>query len=229
MANPVVGGFSLPEVLLYLKNVSRETNSYWADLLGIPRSLQLTLIKPEGTVSKLCSTSSGMHPRFAKYYIQRVTQDKKDPLTDMMIAEGIPHSLDAAGEKVYFAFPIKAPEGAVTADELGPIEQLETWLCYRRHWCEGNPSQTVYYTDKTFPLVQAWVWDHWDEIGGLSFFPKDDHIYDNAPWEKISEEKYEELISHFPNVDWGKITEFETEDCTTGSQELACAGGSCEM
>ena len=211
-----------------LKQVAKETNEEWAARLGINPSKQLSLIKPSGTVSQLCNTSSGIHPRYSKYYIRRVRQDIKDPLTDLMIDEGIPYVVQ--GEKAIFSFPVKSPEGSITNSDLDALDQLNLWKIYRDHWCEGNPSQTIYYNDNTFLKVQDWVWDNWSSIGGLSFFPTDDNIYENAPYESISEEKYEELISSFPTaLNWSRLNEFEKEDNTGMETEFACSGGNCEL
>ena len=211
-----------------LKQVAKETNEEWAERLGINPSKQLSLVKPSGTVSQLCGTSSGIHPRFAKYYIRRVRQDIKDPLTDLMISQGIPYIIE--GEKAVFSFPIASPSEAITADDIGALDQLNLWKIYRDHWCDGNPSQTIYYTDDTFLKVQDWVWENWSSIGGLSFFPKDDNVYENAPFEKISKEKYDELVSSFPTqIQWNALPEFEKEDGTQPQAELACQGGSCEL
>lgn len=226
--DPIV--LRLPEVLTYLKAVASDTNAEVADLMGIPRSKQLTLVKPSGTVSQLCGTSSGIHPRFAPYYFRRVTQDIKDPLTDLMIDEGIPHVIK--NQKAVFSFPVKSPDHAICAKEMGAMAQLELWLTYKEYWCDGNPSQTIYYTDDEFLDVQKWVWDHWDSIGGLSFFPLDDNIYDKdtQPYLEITKEEYEEALKVFPkDIDWSRLPEFETEDATTSLQEFACAGGACEL
>ena len=217
----------LSEVLEELKQVAIDTNKEWAEKLGIKPSKHICLIKPSGTVSQLCGTSSGIHPRFAPYYLRRVTQDLKDPLTAYMIKEGIPYAL--RGEKAIFSFPIKSPEDSVCARDMGAIEQLELWKIYREYWCDGNPSQTIYYTDDDFLDVQAWVYKNWDIIGGLSFFPLDDYVYDKEvqPYLEISKEEYEEALDKFPSVSWESF--HEDEDVTTGSQEFACQGGSCEL
>jgi len=231
MDHPVMSGQEgydkLAKWLQELKEVARETNILWSNRLGISESKQLTLVKPSGTVSQLCGTSSGIHPRYARHYIRRVTQDIKDPLTDLMIAEGVPHAVDK--EKVLFEFPMKSPKHAVLQKDISALEQLELWKIYRTHWCDGNPSQTIYYTDDTFLDVQAWVYRNWDIVGGLSFFPVDDNIYKNAPYEAISVDEYVQRSQRFPNINWERLSEFEHEDGTTSSHELACAGGSCEM
>lgn len=220
-------GCTLENVLEMLKQVAIDTNKEWAKKLGIEPSKHICLIKPSGTVSQLCGTSSGIHPRFAPYYLRRVTQDIKDPLTDYMIEQGIPYV--SRDSKIIFSFPIKSPEGSVCARDMGAMEQLELWKIYREYWCDGNPSQTIYYTDDDFLDVQAWVYRNWDIIGGLSFFPLDDYVYDKEaqPYLEITKEEYEKALAAFPEVAWESFQ--EDEDCTTGSQELACAGGQCEL
>lgn len=212
-----------------LKQVARETNNEWASILGINPSKQLTLIKPSGTVSQLVNSSSGIHPRYARFYIRRVIQDNKDRLTNFMKDQGIPHV--SSGDKTIFSFVVKSPENCITTRDMGAMEQLKLWKIYREHWCDGNPSQTIYYNDDEYFAIAQWVWDNWDSIGGLSFFPRveSDTVYENAPYEEIDEEEYEKLSSAFPNIDWSKLKEYEKQDETTSSQEFACIGGACEV
>jgi len=222
------GFVNLEEELKNLKNFSKEVNKEWAAKLGINESKQLTLIKPSGTVSLLVNSSSGIHPRMFPYYIRRVRQDKKDPLSQLMISEGVPYVEEQ--DKYIFSFYCKSPENAITSNNINALEQLELWKTYREFWCEGNPSQTIYYTDNEYFAIADWIWKNWDYIGGLSFFPKTNHIYQNAPYEEITKEKYEELIQNFPkNINWERLPEYEKEDSTTGIQEFACSGGKCEL
>lgn len=217
----------LPDILEDLKSVAIDTNKEWSEKLGINPSKQLGLVKPSGTVSQLVNSSSGMHPRYSEYYIRKVTQDNKDPLTQMLKDQSVPYQVN--GDKTYFSFPIKSPEGAITQKQMGALQQLELWKTYRTYWCDGNPSQTIYYTDKEFLDVQAWVWRNWDIIGGLSFFPVDDNIYEISPYNPCSKEEYEAACSTFPVIDWAMLPQYEVEDSTTSSQEFSCAGGKCEL
>jgi ribonucleoside-diphosphate reductase alpha chain len=218
----------LIEWLSEIKAVCRETANEMASILGVNKPTQLTLVKPSGTVSQLCNTSSGIHPRYSEYYIRRVRNDKKDPLSQLMIDEGIPYVED--GEKYIFSFFIKSPETSVCGHDITAMEQLDIWKVYRNTFCDGNPSQTIYYTDDEYFAIADWIWKNWDDVGGLSFFPKDDHIYENAPYEPITKEQYEELVKTFPkNIKWDRLTEFEVEDGTQIETELACAGGACEI
>jgi len=218
----------LEEWLTEIKQVCRETANEVADALGINRPTQLTLVKPSGTVSQLCDTSSGIHPRYSKYYIRRVRNDKKDPLSQLMIDAGIKYVED--DDKYIFEFYIKSPDHSICNGDMGALKQLQLWKVYRNTYCDGNPSQTIYYTDDDYFAVADWIWKNWDDIGGLSFFPKDDHIYENAPYEAISKEKYDELVSKFPKeIHWDRLPEYEKEDTTQMETELACAGGQCDL
>ena len=221
-------GASLKDILVELRNTAKDTNREWAAILGINESKQIGLVKPSGTVSQLADCSSGIHPRYSKYYIRRVTQDNKDPLTQLMIDQGIPYVL--TGDKTIFSFYCKAPDTTVMQKDMDAIQQLELWSTYQKHWCDGNPSQSIYYQDDNFLDVCSWVWKNWDSVGGLSFFPYNDHCYDNAPYEALTKEEYSVRVSSFPtSVEWGKLGGYETEDCTVSSQTMACSGGACDL
>lgn len=214
--------------LVSMRTLAREVGNEWADIIGIKRPTQITLVKPSGTCSQLCGTSSGMHPRYHDYYVRRVTQDIKDPLTELMKDQGIPYAI--SGDKVLFAFPIKSPDHSYKQSDLGAMKQLEIWKIYRDVWCDGNPSQTIYYTDDEFLDIQSWIWKNWKSIGGLSFFPVDDNVYDNNPYEKITAETYLKLLSEFPDkIEWSDIKKYEFDDNSTNEVAAGCAGGACEL
>ena len=207
-----------------------KTNKEWADRLGIPASAAITCVKPEGTASQLCNTTSGIHPAYAPHYIRRVRQDVKDPLTQMMIDQGVPYEADVmTKDTMVFAFPLSSPKGSVMRDEMTAIEQLEHWKIFHDHWCHHNPSITVYIREKEWPAVGAWVWDNFDCCGGLSFLPHSDHSYQQAPYEEVTKAKYEELKEEMPEVDWSSLSEYEETDQTTAHRELACTAGVCEL
>ena len=214
-----------------MKDVSIKTNKEWAEKLGVNQSVAITCVKPSGTVSQLVDSASGIHPRFSKHYIRRVRSDKKDPLALYMEQAGFPVENDVMSpSSVVFSFPVKAPESSTCVKEVGAMEQLALWKTYQNHWCEHKPSVTVYYTDSEYLQVAQWIWDNFDMCSGISLLPTSDHVYQQAPYEDISAEKYDELVAAMPqNVNWEELSQFEKEDNTTGSQELACVGGACEI
>jgi len=214
-----------------LREYAVEVNAEWSDKLGINQSTAITCVKPSGTVSQLVDSASGIHPRFAPYYIRRVRNDKKDPLSDFLIDQGVPYEQDVINKHTWvFAFPMESPDTAVTAGEMDAMSQLELWKTYARDWCEHKPSMTAYYRDDDFLRIGDWLWNNFDEVSGVSFLPYSDHTYAQAPYEEISQEKYYRLVSKMPtDIDWTKLGEYEQGDNTTSSQEMACTGGACEI
>ena len=222
----------LSDTLSTLKNVAIATNELEADKIGINHSTAITCVKPSGTVSQLTGVSSGMHPWHNDYYIRTVRGDKKDPLTQFLIDSGVPAEDDVMkpNDTTVFSFPIKAPENAVLRNDLTAIEHLETWLVYQRAWCEHKPSITVSVREDEWMEVGAWVYKHFDELSGISFLPYSDHTYKQAPYQDITEQDYLELLNNMPSeIRWADIAFYETEDGTTGTQDLACAAGYCEV
>ena len=129
-----------------------------------------------------------------------------------------------------FSFPTKSPKGAVTRTEMTAIQQLNFWLTYQRHWCEHKPSITVSVKENEWMEVGAWVYENFDEVSGISFLPFSEHTYEQAPYQDITESEYKEFMKKMPkSIDWQKLREYEKEDTTKGSKELACTAGVCEV
>lgn len=219
----------LNQTLATLREIAVGVNEMTAEALGINPSKSITCVKPSGTVSQLCDTASGIHPRYAPYYVRRVRMDNKDSLASWLINADAPYEKDFYGDSnVVFSFPVKAPE-SVFRNDRNAIEQLELWLTYQTHWCEHKPSVTIYVASDEWDITGQWVKDHLDVISGVSFLPKEDdnHTYAQAPYEDITEEKYAEMVEAMPDIDFSLYR--EVEDNTTASQELACKGGACEI
>ncbi len=218
----------LEVVLETLKNVAIETNKEYAKKLGIPRSAAITCVKPSGTVSQLANSSSGIHPRFARHYVRRVRGDNKDPLTQQLIEQGVPNEPDnVSPNTTVFEFPMESPRGSVTIADTEALDQLRLWAIYNKHWCEHKPSVSIYVKEDEWMQVGAWVYDNFEDMSGVSFFPHDDHVYPQAPYERIDGEEYVRRVQVFPeslHLDFP-----EDDDQTTSSQELACSGGACEL
>ena len=222
---------NLPKLLEELKDVAINVNAEYADALGINRSAAITAIKPEGTVSQLSSTASGIHPQHASYFIRRVRSDNKDPLTEFLKSQGFPSEpcFMKPESTTVFSFPMKVAEGALLREDLDAITHLRLWLMFQRHYCEHKPSVTISVQEHEWPKVGAWVWDNFDEITGVSFLPMDGGTYRQAPYETIDAAMYEKLAAEMPNgIDWDKF--IENTDNVEGAQTLACAAaGGCEI
>ena len=222
----------LEKTLAHLRSVAISTNVEWADRLGIPHSAAISCNKPSGTVSQLVDSASGIHARHSAYYIRTVRGDNKDPLTQLMKDQGIPNEpcVMKGDTTTVFSFPQKSPAGAVTRNDMTAIEQLELWLMYQRHWCEHKPSVTISVRDAEWMAVGAFVYEHFDEMSGVSFLPHSDHTYQQAPYQDCTKEEYEVLLSSMPEkIDWSKLSDYEQEDNTVAMQTMACTGDVCEV
>jgi len=219
------GGQTLQTVLETLRTVARETNEEWAEILGIPASAAICCVKPEGTVSQLTQTSSGIHTGHSPYYIRRIRQDLKDPLTQFLISQGVAYEpcVMKPDSTVVFSFPQRS-SGKVRSD-LTAIEHLNIWLTYQRHYCEHKPSVTISVKEHEWMEVGAWVYEHFDECTGVSFLPDDGGTYRQAPYEEITKEQYEAM--YMPVIDWSLFK--EDRDSVEGAQMLSCTAGGCSI
>lgn len=230
MDHPVLKNVSeeAKQWLREMKERAVDTNRTWADRLGVAASTAITCVKPSGTVSQLVDAASGLHPRYSRHYIRRVRNDIKDPLTDFLIAQGVPYEPDKMNPAtVVFSFPQQAPSTSVLRDGVTAVGQMEHWKMLQEEWCEHKPSITVYYKDSEFLALGQWVWDNFNDISGVAFLPHSNHTYEQAPYEEISEEVYNELVNKMPDIDWASFR--EEEDNTVSSQEFACIGDKCEL
>lgn len=234
MDNPLmtVKNKGLEKTLEYLKGIAVDTNAEWAAILGIPAATAITCNKPSGTVSQLVDSASGIHTRYAPYYLRRVRGDNKDPLTQFMVDQGIPNEpcVYKGDTTTIFSFPVKAPAKAAVTKDLSAIDQLKTWMIYQKHWCEHNPSVTINVRPEEWFEVGAFVYEHFDEMAGVSFLPYDDHAYQQAPYEEITKTDYKEFSKMMPkDIDWIKLGDYEQEDNTVAMQTMACSGDVCEI
>tara|TARA_B100000575_G_scaffold294570_1_gene311606 strand:- start:815 stop:2734 length:1920 start_codon:yes stop_codon:yes gene_type:complete len=222
----------LEELLDTLREEAVAVNKEFSEKLGIPQSAAITCVKPSGTVSQLVDAASGIHARHNPYYIRTVRGDKKDPLTKMMTDVGFPVEDDIMNPQntAVFSFPMKVGSGAVFRTDMTAVEQLELWLTYQKHWCEHKPSVTISVKEDEWMQVGAWVYENFDYMSGVSFLPFSEHTYQQAPYQDTNKEGYEFLLKQMPKkVDWSKLAEYESQDMTLGSQELACVAGNCEI
>ena len=222
----------LADRLNKLREKAVVVNKEWSQTLGIPQSTAITCVKPSGTVSQLVDSASGIHARHNPYYIRTVRGDNKDPLTEFMKSQGVPNEPDVMKPEhtTVFSFPMKTAKDAVFRTSMSAIQQLEMWKTYAVHWCEHKPSVTISVKEQEWVNVGNWCWDNFDYLSGVSFLPFSDHTYKQAPYQDIDKEQYQKLQSEMPtDIDWNKLQDFEKEDNTKGSQELACTAGVCEL
>lgn len=211
----------------------RETER-WCRRLDINMSTAITCVKPSGTVSQLVDSSSGIHARYSQHYIRRYRISATDPLFRMLKDQGVPYHAEVGQEinsaaTMVLDFPFASPIGAKTRHDITALEQLEHWKVYKYFWCEHNPSVTVYVGEDEWLKTVSWCYENFDDLCGVSFLPRSEHVYQLAPYEEVTETKYNELLSKFPKIDYSKLGQYETEDNTEGSKSYACVGDKCEI
>lgn len=220
--------------LTELKETAIETAEEWSDALGINMPTAITCTKPSGTVSQLVDSASGLHPRYAPYYIRRVRVSTSDPMYKYLDSIGVKWEPEVGQERAtcstaVFAFPVASPESSIMREDVDAMEQLEHWLMIQKYWCEHKPSITVYVRDNEWLKVGSWVYEHWNYVSGISFLPYDGGVYPLAPYEECTKEEYEKMVSEMPDIDFSNLSAFETEDRTEGSREFNCTGDKCEL
>jgi ribonucleoside-triphosphate reductase len=225
------------EVLAKMRDMAVKTNVTYAKKMGVERSMAVTAVKPSGTVSQTFNCASGIHPRHAPYYIRRVRISATDSLFKLMRDQGVPYypevgqSIEEANTYV-LEFPVKAPDHSKEArfkDDLSALDQLEYWKKVKVNYTEHNPSATISVSENEWIAVVDWIQRNWDIVGGLSFLPRDNHVYRLAPYETITKEEYESRLMRFPKIDYSQLIAYERQDESDMKKELACAGGTCEI
>lgn len=223
-----------PEVQARLRQVVVETNRQYAQLLGINQSAATTCVKPSGNSSQLLNSSSGLHARWAPYYVRNVRVGAHTPVCKVLRDAGVPmdpengQSRKEANTWVVH-FPVKSPETAVTRNDRTALQQCDFWLQNKIHYTEHNPSVTITYQQDEVLDIIKWIWEHQDKIGGMAFLPAYDAQYDQMPYIEITKDDYEQLAAQFPDIDFSKIYRYEEEDLTTAAQEFACLAGGCDV
>ena len=223
-----------PEMLKKLRLEAIRVNKIYAKRFGIGESTCITAVKPSGTVSQTVDCASGMHPRHSPFYIRRIRISATDSLFKMMKDQGVPYhpevgqTLDEANTFV-LEFPMKAPEDAICKDDISAIDQLEHWKIVKVNYTEHNPSVTISIGENEWIQVAHWLYQNWDIVGGLSFLPRSNHVYQLAPYEAIDEKTYNELTKKMPDFDFSKIVTYEMRDETEVKRELACVAGVCDI
>lgn len=223
-----------PDLLNELKEIAVTSNKEYAKRFKISPSTCITCVKPSGTVSQLVDCASGMHPRHSPYYIRRIRISATDSLFKMLRDQGVPYQPEIGqtmlGASTYvFEFPIKSPENSIYKDDISALALLEYWKTVKLNYTEHNPSVTISVGENEWLSVANWVYDNWDIIGGLSFLPRSNHVYQLAPYEEINQERYKEMSKNFNGLDFSKIVTYEARDETEMKHELACTGNSCEI
>lgn len=221
------------ELLRKLREVAHYEVKQLSKKLGLNESKLITTIKPSGTISQLPTVSSGVHFSHSPYYIRRVRVSANDPLALAMEKNGfswspeVGQTIDNHDTKV-FEFPVKAPNGRTKYD-VSAIEQLELYKLVMENYVDHNASNTIHVKNDEWEDVENWVYDNWDSIVGVTFLSLDDSFYQLMPYESITKEKYEELLSKTPKFNPRMLMEFENFEDEFDVLDSDCESGICPI
>ena len=213
-------------------------NKRVASLIGINPAARTTTIKPSGTSSLVLGCSSGVHAWHNDYYTRRIRVGKNESIYGYL-AEHHPALVEdeyfRPKEQAVIQVPQAAPEGSILRTE-SPMHLLERVKKFNLDWVrEGhlkgqnthNVSCTVSVKDEEWAEVGEWMWENRNNFNGISVLPYDGGTYIQAPFEDITKDKFEEMLTHLTNVDLSKI--IEIDDNTNLSGEVACGAGGCDV
>lgn len=173
----------------------------YSEARGWPVSVRLTTVQPSGTKSLLSGTTPGAHPGFSRFHIRRVRMAHNDPTLQYVRARGYPvepeRRLDGTiNEKTLVVeFPCEFPYGTPTANMVTWKDMLKMQEFLQTVWADNAVSITVYYKMEELPEIQEYMREHWHKFKSVSFLPKEDHGFVQAPLEAISIPEYERRLA----------------------------------
>ena len=216
--------------------VVKEENERVAGLIGINKAARTTTVKPSGTSSLVLGTSSGIHAWHNDYYVRRIRVGKNESIYMYLYVnhpELIEDEFFRPHDTAVISIPQKAPKDSILRTE-SVFQILERVKKVSQEWVKGghrtgsnshNVSATISVKEDEWPQVGDWMWQNKDFYNGLSVLPYSNHTYMQAPFEDITEEKYEELMKSLNNIDLTKV--IELDDNTNLSGEIACGADGC--
>lgn len=219
-------------------NIVKQENERVSKLIGINPAARTTTVKPEGTSSLVLGSSSGIHAWHNDFYIRRIRVGKNEPIYQYLSIfhpELLEDEFFKPNLQAVIQVPQKAPKDAITRHEsaLSLLDRVGTvwskWVSpgHRKGENKNNVSTTVTIKDGEWDSVGEWMWKNRMTYTALSVLPHDDHTYQQAPFEDISETEYEEMVKHIHEINLDNV--IEIQDNTNLQGELACAGGACEI
>jgi len=204
----------------YLKKLD-DTYSNW---LCIPKSIKITTVKPSGTISLLPGVTPGIHYPHSKYYIRRIRMAKRSDIVDIVRKAGYTIEDDLYSENsLVIEFPVKKESFERSKNDVSIWEQAENASAYQKWWSDNQVSITISFKPEEASEIKYLLQCYEDKLKSVSFLPLTDHGYKQAPYEEITREKYEEMIS--------KITPINSlEKITDRSSGIVfCDSDKCEL
>jgi ribonucleoside-diphosphate reductase alpha chain len=215
-----------------------EVNEKYSKLIGINVAARTTAVKPEGTASCVLGSSSGIHARHSKYYLRRIRLNKEESLAKylkLVVPDLVEDDL-FSNRDIVVTIPQESPEGSIIREEESANSLLDRVLFYNENWVKPghrsgtarhNVSCTINYKADEVELLSKRLWEERNVYSGISLLPFDGGNYQQAPFEACNESKFQEMNRLVKDIDLTKV--LEMDDQTNMAEQLACAGGVCEI
>ena len=235
IASGVVMKMNLPMAV----NQAIYANISVSEMIGINAAARITCVKPSGTSSLVLGTSSGIHAWHDEYYVRRMRIGKNEAMYTYLSIyhpEMLEDDVFKPQQQAVVSVPQSAPVGAITRNDENAIQFLERVKYFHEYWITPghvhgdnthNVSATVSMGQSEWPAVGEWLWENKQFFNGLSFLPKDLGTYVQTPFETITKERYEQLVTNLNALDVAKVVEIG--DNTNLTDQAACAGNNCEI
>jgi ribonucleoside-diphosphate reductase alpha chain len=214
-------------------------NDAVSEEIGINKAARITCVKPSGTSSLVLGTSSGIHAWHDEYYVRRMRIGKNEAMYTYLSIyhpEMLEDDVFKPQQQAVVSVPQSAPIGAITRNDENAIQFLERVKYFHEYWITPghrsgdnthNVSATVSMGQSEWPAVGEWLWENKQFFNGLSFLPKDLGTYVQTPFETITKERYEQLVTSLNALDVAKVVEIG--DNTNLTDQQACGGNNCEI
>ena len=219
-------------------DIAKDENARVAEIIGINKASRVTTVKPSGTSSLVLGTSSGIHAWHNDYYIRRIRVGKNEAIyTHLAInhPELVEDDFFKPTIQAVISVPQCAPKGSILRTE-NVMDMLERVKKFNIQWVKkghrkgantNNVSATISIQEGEWEQVGKWMWDNKDTFNGLSVLPYFGGSYTQAPFQDITKEEFEAMVTHLHGIDLSKVVEFD--DNTSLGDNIACGAGGCEI
>jgi ribonucleoside-diphosphate reductase alpha chain len=219
-------------------HIAKKVNQMISERTGINEAARISCVKPSGTTSLVLGTASGIHAWHNDYYLRTMRFNKNEDIAQYLMTnhpELVEDDVLRPADTVCVRIPVKAPENSILRTETA-IDTLERVKHFSTDWINAghihgdnthNVSATISIKEGEWEIVGDWMWENREFYNGLSVLPYWGGTYQQAPFEDISEEKYNSLISELKEIDITKIK--EADDTVNFNESVACGGGACEL
>lgn len=186
-------------------------------------SSPLESVKPSGTVSLLAGAAPGVHWEHAAYYTRRVRVQQVHPLSEMCRRAGYPVEPDRySANTTVISFPVAIANCSRGKSDVPVREKVQLAAEMQYYWSDNQVSCTAEFAPESEADELPRLLSEFDSrLKAIVFLPATRHGYEQPPYETISRQQYEEMMSKVNPLEGDLPHEHELE-------ARYCEGGICD-